>query len=186
MRIRQKDRVRSTFLRAVLAAISITALLAGGTAVAEPISVRGVRDIDWHNAGFTVPAMGSCPAQEVLFSGGAGEAGNSVYRFTPDREIGYADVTGEGVEDALIMMDCGPRNSEYTSALIAMTTGEDGSVQPLGTVVNPDTWTHVPTDFTVWYGDIAAAITDIESGQRWTEYYRWAASARAFVRIDAS
>ena len=146
-----------------------------------------MRDVDWHNASFTVPAVAGCPTSHVDFSGGAGTTEDSVYRFTPDREITYADVTGDGVEDALILMDCGPRNSEYSTALIAMSTGPDGaSVRPLGTVASPKVWTQVPTDHTVWHGGIAVAVTDRETGRTWTEYYRWAPSAEAFVRIDGA
>ncbi|WP_236623252.1 hypothetical protein [Saccharopolyspora rectivirgula] len=164
----------------LLAGLSV----AGGTALAEPGS-SDVRDVDWHNATFTVPSVGSCPQQQVRFSDGTGSSGDHVYRFTPDEEIGYADVNGDRVEDALILLDCGPQNSEYTTGLIAMTTDEDGeSVRPLGVVVDPPTWTQYPFDFTVWYGDIAVAMGDYETGQTWTEYYRWAPSAGAFVRVD--
>ena len=51
-------------------------------------------------------------------------------------------------------------------------------------MVDPPTWTQYPFDFTVWYGDIAVAMGDYETGQTWTEYYRWAPSAGAFVRVD--
>ncbi|GAB3276120.1 hypothetical protein GCM10027563_03160 [Parasphingorhabdus pacifica] len=162
-------------------------MVGAGSASAQSVGApgQGVRDVDWHGASFTVPAMSGCPRNHVEFSEGAGTAGDSVYRFTPNREITYADVTGDGVEDALILMDCGPRNSEYSTALIAMTTDQDGdSVRPLGTVASPAVWTQVPSDHMVWYGDIAVAITDWESERTWTEYYRWAPSAQAFVRVD--
>ncbi|WP_246470853.1 hypothetical protein [Saccharopolyspora phatthalungensis] len=171
-------------MRAVSAVVLAAGLLAGGGA-ASGQAAPGVRDVDWRNAEFTVPPVGPCPEQSVRFADGAAEAGDSVYRFTPEREIGYADVTGEGVEDALILMDCGPRNSEYSRALIAMTTGPDGvAVRPLGTVVSPPVWTQVPNRFTISQGDIAVGLEDFDTGQNWTEHYRWAQSARAFVRVD--
>ncbi|WP_246025458.1 hypothetical protein [Saccharopolyspora antimicrobica] len=138
--------------------------------------------MDWRNAEFTVPAVGPCPQQSVAFAGGAAEVGNWVYRFTPEREVGFADVTGEGVEDALILVECGPRDSEYSRALVAMTEGP----QPLGTVVSPPVWTQVPDGFTVHDGEIAVRIEDFDTGGSWTERYRWAQSARAFVRVDGS
>ncbi|MGP4017933.1 hypothetical protein [Saccharopolyspora sp. 5N708] len=169
---------------AALAVVFAAGLVAGGGSAAAQ-SASGVRDVDWRNAQFTVPLVGACPEQAVSFTGGAAQAGNSVYRFTPGREIGYADVTGEGVEDALILMECGPRDSEYSRALIAMTTSQDGiGIRPLGTVVSPPVWTQVPTEFTVWHGDISVLVEDFDTGQTWTEHYRWAQSAQAFVRID--
>lgn len=198
---------KSLWWRAVLATASAVGLLTGGTASALPDAgpspgvsaspsthtaprlgaAPGVREVDWRNASFTVPQISGCPRQQVDFRQGAGTAGNSVYRFTPERRIEYADVTGEGVEDALILMDCGPRNSEYSTALIAMTTGPGGdSALPLGTVASPGVWTQVPTGFTVRDGVIAVAIEDWEAQRTWTEHYRWAASARAFVRVDGA
>ncbi|MCI2422864.1 hypothetical protein MOQ72_36110 [Saccharopolyspora sp. K220] len=176
--------MRKSLVRAALAVVFAAGLVAaGGSASAQ--SGTGVRDVDWRNAQFTVPPVGPCPEQAVSFTDGAALVGNSVYRFTPDREVGYADVTGEGVEDALILVECGPRDSEYSRALIAMTTSPDGAaIRPLGTVVSPPVWTQVPTEFTVWHGDIALFIEDFDTGQHWTEYYRWAQSAQAFVRID--
>ncbi|QUH04557.1 hypothetical protein HUO13_30635 [Saccharopolyspora erythraea] len=175
--------------RALFGALAASLLAAGvvaGSATAQA-SPSGVRDVDWHNLEFTVPPVGSCPWQSVRFTDGAGEAGDRVYRYQPGKDVVFADVTGEGVEDALILMQCGPRDSEYSTALIAMTTSADGAaVLALGTVSNPGVWTQQPSDFTVWYGDIAVAVTDFDTEQVWTEYYRWASSAKAFVRVDGS
>lgn len=174
---------------AVAATFAAVLALAGATtAVAAPQPVAraaaDVRDVDWRNATLPLPRIGSCPAQTVDFTDGAARTDDAVYRFPPDREIIYADVTGEGVEDALVFMDCGPPASEYSTSLIAMTTDDAGAVRALGTVVDTGVWTLQPTDATVWYGDIAVAITDIETGDVSTRYYRWAASAQAFVRVD--
>lgn len=180
--------IRPGWLRVGLGGLFAAALVLGGgaTAAAAPVRVAdpGVRNVDWRNATLPLPPVGPCPRQTVEFTDGAARTADSVYRFTPDREIVYADVTGDGVEDALIFMDCGPPASEYSTSLIAMTTGADSAVRALGTVVDTGVWTHQPTDATVWYGDIAVAITDLETGDVRTQYYRWAASARAFVRID--
>ncbi|MDA3643448.1 hypothetical protein LZ318_09295 [Saccharopolyspora indica] len=155
-------------------------VLAGGSATADPAS--DVREVDWPNAEFVVPAVGPCPQQVVDFTGGAAEAGGWVYRLTPERQVEFADVTGEGVVDALILVECGPPNSEYSRALVAMTEGP----QPLGTVVSPSVWTQVPDGFTVHDGEISVRIEDFDTGGSWTERYRWAQSARAFVRVDGS
>ena len=142
-------------------------------------------DVDWRNAEFAVPAVGACPQQVVDFNDGAGQAGDFVYRFTPDRGIEYADVTGEGTTDALMLVECGPRDSEYSRALIGMTTDPGGTTpETLGTVVSPPVWTQVPDEFIVFHGDIAVWIHDYETGQGHTEHYRWAASAKACVRVD--
>ncbi|GAB3685723.1 hypothetical protein [Saccharopolyspora tripterygii] len=156
------------------------ALLAGGG-----VAAADVQQVDWRNAEFDVPPVGSCPQQRVSFNDGAGEAGDRVYRFAPDKPIGYADVTGEGVEDALILVECGPRDAEYSRALIGMTTDPGGTEpHPLGTVVSPPVWTQVPEEFQVFHQDIAVWINDFDTGQGHTEHYRWASSAQAFVRID--
>lgn len=174
--------------RAVLAALFATALVVGGgaTAAAAPVQAAapGVRDVQWRNTTLPLPPVGSCPRQSVEFTDGAGRTGDSIYRFTPNREIHYVDVTGEGVEDALIFMDCGPPASEYSTSLIAMTTRADGTVRALGTVVNTGVWEHQPTGVSVRDGLIAVTITDIRTGEVWTQHYRWAASAQAFVRVD--
>ncbi|MER7010145.1 hypothetical protein ABT324_01780 [Saccharopolyspora sp. NPDC000359] len=162
-------------------AVLVTAglVLAGGSATAEP--AEGVRDVDWRDTEFVVPPVGPCPQQSVPFSDGAAVVSGWVYRFTPERQVEYADVTGEGVEDALILVECGPQNSEYSRALVAMTEGP----RPLGTVVSPPVWTQLPTDLTVRAGEISVRIEDFDTGGAWTERYRWAQSAQAFVRINA-
>ncbi|GAA2779430.1 hypothetical protein [Saccharopolyspora taberi] len=169
---------RAALLSACALVLTGGAVSAGEAGKAE--KAGGVRDVDWHNSEFSVPPVGSCPWQQVRFAAGAGETAEHVYRFAPDRDIVFADVTGEGVEDALIVMQCGPRDAEYSTALIAMTA----DAAPLGTVSNPGVWTRQPADFTVWYGDIAVRVTDFDTGEGWTEYYRWASSAKAFVRVD--
>ena len=172
--------MKKTWWTAVL--VSACALATtGGVASAQQ---GGVRDVDWHNAEFTVPPVGSCPWQPVRFAAGHAETADSAYRFAPGREIVFADVTGEGVEDALVVMQCGPHDSEYSTALIGMTTDAAGAPVPLGTVSNPGVWTRTPADFTVWHGDIAVWVTDWDTEQSRTEYYRWASSAKAFVRVD--
>lgn len=158
-----------------------TAAATPGVSTAEPSDVR---DVDWRNETLPLPEVGFCPAQTVDFTNGAARTPGSVYRFAPNEDIVYADVTGEGVEDALIFMQCGPPASEYSTAVIAMTTDAAGNVRPLGTVSNPGTWTSRPSDVMVFYGDIGVAVTDTETGAISTRYYRWAASAQAFVRID--
>ncbi|GAA4619522.1 hypothetical protein [Saccharopolyspora hordei] len=165
-------------LSAVWAAVAAV-VVAGSPAVAQ--APEGVRDVDWRNAEFTVPRVGPCPQQPVPFTDGAAEVGDWVYRFTPEREVEYADVTGEGVEDALLLVECGPRNAEYSRALVAVTEGP----RPLGTVVSPPTWRQVPQSCTVQDGVIAVEVEDFDTGGTWTERYRWAQSAQAFVRIDA-
>ncbi|TDC90104.1 hypothetical protein E1161_19615 [Saccharopolyspora aridisoli] len=160
-------------------------LVAAGLVAGSGVATADVQQVDWHNAEFEVPQVGSCPRQVVSFTDGAGEAGDRVYRFTPDKPIGYADVTGEGLEDALMLIECGPRDSEYSRALIGMTTDPGGTVpRTLGTVVSPPVWTQVPEEFQVFHHDIAVWINDFDTGQGHTEHYRWASSAQAFVRID--
>lgn len=156
--------------------------LGAGMATAQAQDAAGVRDVDWRNASVDVPKIGACPWQHVDFHDGAAETADHVYRFAPGRDIVYADVTGEGVEDALMVVSCGPRDSEFSTGLIAMTADPDA--RPLGTVFDPPNWLQVPSDFMVWYRDIAVAVQDGDSGQTHTEYYRWASSAKAFVRID--
>jgi len=161
------------------------ALAAAGMLVGPWIAAADAPEVDWRNAEFTVPAVGPCPRQVVDFNEGTGETGDFVYRFTPDREIGYADVTGEGTTDALMLVECGPRNSEYSRALIGMTTDPGGTApETLGTVVSPPVWTQVPDEFSVFHGDISVWVLDYETGLGHTEHYRWAASAKAFVRSD--
>ncbi|GAA0534411.1 hypothetical protein GCM10011581_08070 [Saccharopolyspora subtropica] len=171
------------WVRGSLGVLFAFGLVVGG-GVASAQGGSGVRDVDWRNAQYTVPPVGPCPEQFVPFTDGAAEVGNWVYRLAPDLPVGYADVTGEGVEDALLFVECGPRNSEYSRALVGVTTGSDARIQPLGTVVSPPVWTQVPNQVTVHDGDIAVRIEDFDTGATWTEHYRWAQSARAFVRVD--
>lgn len=172
-----------------LGVVFAATLVLGGTTTATAVesparAAAGVRDVDWRDATLPLPEVGPCSARTVDFTDGAARTDDAVYRFTPNREIIFADVTGEGVEDALVFMDCGPPASEYSTALIAMTTDDTGAPRSLGAVVDTGSWTLRPTDATVWYGDVAVAITDIETDRVATRYYRWAASAQAFVRID--
>ncbi len=185
--ISKHRRLRVTVAAAFAAVVGLGAATPV-TAASEPVSARtavaGVRDIDWRDATLPLPRVGSCSARTVDFTDGAARTEDAVYRLTPHREVVYADVTGEGVEDALVFVDCGPPASEYSTALVAMTTDAQGDPRTLGAVVNTRTWTVQPTDAVVWYGDIAVAITDLETDQVSTRYYRYAASAEAFVRID--
>ncbi|SFS36768.1 hypothetical protein SAMN05660874_00571 [Saccharopolyspora flava] len=164
---------------------SAGALAAAGMIAGGGMAAADVQEVDWHNAAFEVPQVGPCPRQVVSFTNGAGEAGDWIYRFAPEKPIGYADVTGEGVDDALMYVECGPRGAEYSRALIGMTT-DPGGTEPhaLGTVVSPPVWTQVPEEHQVFHGDIAVWINDLDTGQGHTEHYRWASSAQAFVRID--
>ena len=160
-------------------------LVAAGLVAGSGVATADLQRIDWHNAEFEVSQVGSCPRQVVSFTDGAAEVGDRVYRFTPGKPVGHADVTGEGVEDVLILIECGPRDSEYSRALIGMTTDAGGTApRTLGTVVSPPVWTQVPEEFQVFHHDIAVWINDFETGQGHTEHYRWASSAQAFVRID--
>ncbi|MBE9374414.1 hypothetical protein IQ251_08115 [Saccharopolyspora sp. HNM0983] len=162
-------------------------LVLAPAAVAAPATAQpaaDVRGIDWHDAEFEVPRVGPCPQQHVRFSGGAARTDGWVYRFTPERGIDYADVTGDGTEDVLALVDCGPPRSEYSTALVALTRSPDGSVVPLGTVVSPGTWRQVPVDFTTWHGDVAVTLTDQDTGARWNEYHRWVPDLGGFARID--
>lgn len=157
-----------------------------GQVAADTGSPGDVRDVDWYNTTVPVSQLGACPPQDVTFQDGFGTAGDYVYRITPGSVITYADVGGDRSMDALYRVNCGPRNSEYTTGLIAMTTDSAGAPQALGTVVDPESWTQTPADFTVWHGDVAVTMTDTRTHEDWTEYYRWAASAEAFVRVDAA
>lgn len=165
----------------------------------EDEQATGVRAVDWLNATLTVPALNGCPEEEtVTFEDGKAEAGNQVYRFAFDGVVKYADVNGDGRDDALVLIDCGPRDSHYTGALVAFTEDADSSagddamvLSPLGAVVNPGTWTQRPIDFMTWHGDIAVAMLDHDlpenaeaAGQIWTEYYRWSGDSETFERID--
>ncbi|QGK71074.1 hypothetical protein GIY23_17480 [Allosaccharopolyspora coralli] len=172
----------SELVRGVCGAVFtvLLVLLASAPAVG---SAQGVREVDWRNETFEVPAVGPCAQQSVTFADGQASTRDAVYRFTPDREIVFADVTGEGVEDALMLVECGPPNSEYSRALVAMTADPD--VRPLGTVVSPPVWTQVPDAFTIAPDHlIEVTILDYETDRTHPEQYRWASSARAFVRVD--
>ncbi|MBB3037180.1 hypothetical protein [Hoyosella altamirensis] len=146
---------------------------------------------DWLNATLTVPAINGCPDEAtVTFEEGKAETDTQVYRFAFDGVVKYGDVTGDGNDEALILLDCGPRDAHYTGALVAFSEGDEG-IEPVGVVVNPATWTERPIDFTVWHGDIAVAMIDIDlpavaedAGEISTEYYRWSADTESFERID--
>lgn len=175
-------------LNAALRATGAALLALAPAAVAAPVAAQpteGVRDIDWHDAEYEVPPVGPCPQQQVRFHDGAGTAHSWIYRLAPEEGIDYADVTGDGVEDALILMDCGPPNSEYSRSLVALTTSGDGTAVPLGTVVSPESWRQVPVDFTAWHGDVAVSLVDQDTDQRWNEYLRWNPAEHAFARIGA-
>lgn len=155
--------------------------------VAAPADARppsgGARGIDWYEAEFDVPPVGPCPQQHVRFHDGAGAANGWIYRIAPERGIDYADVTGDGTEDALVLMDCGPPNSEYSRALVALTGSGDGSASALGAVVSPSSWRQVPVDFTAWHGDVVVTLLDQDTGERWNEYRRWSTTEHAFARV---
>jgi len=166
--------------------VAATALATLGFVAVGPATpaAASVTEVDWRNATFDVPAIGACPADRVHFTDGSADTGAGVYRFTPGQPVRYADVTGEGVTDALAVLDCGPPGSEYTSALVGLTTRADGTtIRTLGPVVVAPDWTTTIGDVTTWYGDVAVLLTGSD-GDRQTRYYRWASSAQAFVRID--
>lgn len=172
--------------RSIMRTCAGAALLLGattattGTAAAQPTA-----GTDWANGTYEVPAIDTCPTQTVTFVDGYAYTAAHVYRIAEGLPVVEGDVSGDGVTDSLIAMQCGPINSEFSTALIAMTTDlGNGTASPLGTVADPGTWTTKPTDYAVWHGDITVRLNDFDTEQSWNEYYRWAPSAQAFVRID--
>lgn len=173
-------------LNAALRATGAALLALAPAAVAAPVAAQpigGVRDIDWREAGFEVPPVGPCPQQHVRFHDGSGTADGWAYRVAPEDGLGHADVNGDGVEDALLLVDCGPPNSEYSRSLVALTSSGDGAAAPLGTVVAPGNWQQVPVDFTARDGDVLVALVDRETGRRWEELHRWNPVEHAFARV---
>ncbi|MDV6013341.1 hypothetical protein [Haloechinothrix sp. LS1_15] len=141
-------------------------------------------DVEWHDTTFTVPPVGDCPEQEVAFHSGYGEVDEYVYSFAFGTVIQHADVTGNGHQDTLIIMDCGKRTAHTYTGVVAMATEQD-EVRPLGTVVDPEHWTHLPADVAVWHGDITVTMTDLVTREVWTQYHRWDVDDAEFVRVDA-
>ncbi|ASO22894.1 hypothetical protein FHR81_005041 [Actinoalloteichus hoggarensis] len=164
-----------------LVAMSSAALAAEGTAGASA-SAQDVRDVDWRNTTFPVSEVGGCPPATVTFVDGAGETEDRVYRFAPDSEIVYGDVVGHGGESALLIMQCGPRNSEYSTAVVGVDVDESGRISSLGTAGNKATWEIVPVDVAIWHGDVAVRFEDFGTGEFTNEYYRFV-SGEGFVRI---
>ncbi|ASR34427.1 hypothetical protein BAY61_04840 [Prauserella marina] len=169
-------------------AVFATSLMAfsGAQAIAAP-QEGGVRDVDWHAATFEVPEIGPCPQQVVEFADGEAHLPDHLYRFTPERDIVFADVTGDGTEDALMLVECGVPNSEYTRALIGMTA--DPEVRLLGAVESPPTWTRVPDDIGVEphedLGQIVTAnITDFETDRTYEKRYTWSDYYNAFLSLN--
>ncbi|APU17734.1 MULTISPECIES: hypothetical protein [Actinoalloteichus] len=144
--------------------------------------------MDWRNARFVMPGTGRCPARPVRFVDGIAESEDGCYRFETgpglDREIVYADLTGDGHEDALLMLRCGQPDATALTVVVAVTVDARGVVLPLGTVFLPDVWTWQPVDLLVWHGDIALRVLDLDTGRCWTRYHRWSETARDFVRLD--
>lgn len=169
-------------------AVFATSLLAltGTQATAAP-QEDGVRNVDWHNTAFEVPEIGPCPQQVVEFTGGEAHLPDQLYRFTPDRDIVFADVTEDGTEDALMLVECGAPNSEYTRALIGMTADPD--VRLLGAVESPPRWTQVPDDVSVEPHNelgliVRASITDFEQDRTYDKRYTWSDYYNSFLSID--
>ncbi|APU17735.1 MULTISPECIES: hypothetical protein [Actinoalloteichus] len=164
-----------------LGPVAVAAEGASNTSAAAT-TAQDVRDVDWYNATFTVSEVGGCPPATVTFTDGAGETEDRVYRFAPGAEIVYGDVIGSGRESALLILQCGPRNSEYSTAVVGVDVSEDGVISGLGTVGNKDSWEIVPVDVAIWHGDVAVRFEDFGTGQFTNEYYRFS-PREGFVRI---
>lgn len=200
---------RHIWSRRVIATVSSVGVIFGlsaATAAADPEmptfdaqppietdtdEASGLRAVDWLNTTLTIPPINGCPEEEtVTFTDGKAETESQVYRFAFDGVIKYGDVTGDGNDEALALIDCGPHNSHYTGALVVFSEGDE-RVEPIGVAVNPAIWTQRPIDFLIWHGDIAVAMLDHDlpeqaeaAGQVWTEYYRFSADSEEFERID--
>ncbi|AOS65883.1 hypothetical protein TL08_25535 [Actinoalloteichus hymeniacidonis] len=140
-----------------------------------------VRDIDWRNSEFPVSEVGGCPPAIVSFEDGQGVSGDWIYRFAPEREIVFADV-GLGREAALLVLQCGPPNSEFSTAVVAMDVDEAGTITALGTVGNKDSWEIYPADIAVFYGDVAIRFQDFGTDEFFNEYYRYS-PGEGFVQL---
>ncbi|WP_418153151.1 hypothetical protein [Actinoalloteichus caeruleus] len=183
--MRPSRRHGGTFPRwAAALSLAVTAAVAGPTLAAQAAEpAGGVRDIAWRDAVVPLPAIGACPAAPVSFTGGTAETPGHVYRFAPGHEVAFADVTADGVEDALLMIDCGPRNSEYSGSLVAVTVDEEGRPSLLGTVADGPHWMLRPTDFAVEDGDVVVTMTDWSTETTWVDRYRWSARLGHFELV---
>jgi hypothetical protein len=121
----------------------------------------GLPSVDWANTTLAVPVLGGCPtAQDVTFVEGQAETEEHVYRIG-GADAQFADITGDGAVEAVVMISCGPKNSHFTSALVAYSVDGE-ALAPLAVVAQAPEWTQQVVDFRVWHGDVAVAMVNYD------------------------
>ncbi|NUS72387.1 MAG: hypothetical protein HOQ05_03170 [Corynebacteriales bacterium] len=168
------NRKRTVVSVIVALAFSAAIALSGSTAV-------GATDVDWKNARVPVPVGTHCPAGDVQFNDGMSEHNDYLYRILPNPSVPvYGDVDGNGDRDALLRMQCGPKNSEYSEALIAVSANGD-ALYPLATVLRADDWGQQFTNYAVFGSVVRVTVSDEQ--QSWVRWFEWNANTGTFVEI---
>ncbi len=100
--------------------------------------------VNWRNATVVLPRLWPtgphCDGGLVTFVNGRATVRGSAYRILPPgKEPVYADIIGDSRAEALIPVQCGPVNSEYSDTLVAF-TGQALRPRGFGSI-KTNTWT---------------------------------------------
>jgi hypothetical protein len=137
---------------------------------AAPVSLRAT---DWANAPVTIAASGSCRGATVTFSKGSAASGDTVYRILGGNTApAYGDLDGDGIEDAIVLVNCQPGSMAPVTALVAV----GGTGRALGTVAMPSDLMF--SAYSVSGEKIHAAVTeDGGDGRTQQRTYSWNGSS---------
>ncbi|MCW2503374.1 MAG: hypothetical protein JWO79_1658 [Actinomycetia bacterium] len=137
---------------------------------AAPLSLRAT---DWANAPVTIAASGSCRGATVTFSKGSAASGDTVYRILGGNTApAYGDLDGDGIEDAIVLVNCQPGSMAPVTALVAV----GGTGRALGAVAMPSDLMF--SAYSVSGEKIHAAVTeDGGDGRTQQRTYGWNGSS---------
>lgn len=172
-----------------LAGAIAAGLLAGSAGTAQ--AGRDLHDVDWRNARVPLPATDHCPGGTVKFINGDARAAGYVYRILADGQTPvFGDTNGDGRSDALLPVMCGPDNSEFSDNLVSVGVSPNGNrLQAVGTVVSASDFTEQILGYSI-ADELITVQTEADADSDPTtppvndvRYFRWAASAKAFVEV---
>ncbi|MGH3738443.1 MAG: hypothetical protein ACRDT6_22970, partial [Micromonosporaceae bacterium] len=141
-----------------------------------PPPKKTIRDINLRNVTVTVDSLGSCAGGTLSFSGGRASGPDGCAWKIADGDERYADLDGDGGEEAVTTIAAGPPNTEYLGAVIAFRY-DAGKLRTMSYVYVADHSSQRITGITVSDGGITIGIADSswdpEQSQWQQRTFRW-------------
>ncbi|MFI5954907.1 hypothetical protein [Cryptosporangium sp. NPDC051539] len=110
----------------------------------SPGKITSLRATDWKNAILNLPQWATvCVEKRLRFSGGVATGQNPTYGalryeiLPAGVQPSYGDLTGDGVDEAAVLVRCGLATSESGAAIVVYTENEKGGPRLLGAVTAP-------------------------------------------------